>query len=67
MSLTELGLYHDRFEAEIVCGRLRSEGLDAIIFDAGLGATYGNAFPVRLMVLEEDEAAARAILAVDAD
>lgn len=67
MSLTELGNYHDRFEAEIICGRLRSEGLDAIIFDSGLGASYGNAFPVRLMVLEEEVEAARAILATDAD
>lgn len=67
MSLAELGVYHDRFEAEIVCGRLRSEGLDAVIFDAGLGATYGNAFPVRLMVLEDDLAGARAILTQQAD
>lgn len=67
MSLTELGSYHDRFEAEIICGRLRSEGVDAVIFDSGLGASYGNAFPVRLMVLEEDLDAARAILAIDAD
>ncbi len=67
MSLTEFGLYHDRFEAEIICGRLRAEGLEAMIFDSGLGAAYGNAFPVRLMVLEEDVKAARAILATDAD
>ena len=67
MSLTELGLYHDRFEAEIICGRLRAEGLDAMIFDAGLGSAYGNAFPVRLMVLEEDADKARAILASDSD
>lgn len=67
MSLTELGSYHDRFEAEIICGRLRAEGLDALIFDSGFGASYGNAFPVRLMVLEEELEAARAILATDAD
>jgi len=67
VSLTELGRYHDRFEAEIICGRLHAEGLDALVFDTGLGASYGNAFPVRLMVLEEDLDAARAILATSAD
>jgi hypothetical protein len=67
MSLVELASYHDRFEAEIVCGRLRNEGFDAVIFDSGLGASYGNAFPVRLMVLDEDRAAAQALLAKDAE
>ena len=46
MSLVELRTYYDRFEAEIVCGRLRSEGLDAMLFDVGLAATHG-ALPVR--------------------
>ncbi|HZG44640.1 MAG TPA: DUF2007 domain-containing protein [Allosphingosinicella sp.] len=65
MSLVELRTYYDRFEAEIVCGRLRAEGLDAILFDVGLAATHG-ALPVRVMVLEEDRAAALDILAQDA-
>lgn len=67
VSLTEFGLYHDRFEAEIIRGRLRAGGLEAVIFDGGFGAAYGNAFPVRLMVLEEELEAARAILATEAD
>lgn len=62
MSLVELATYWDRMEAEIVCGRLRSEGLDAIVFDSGFAAAHGNAFPVRVMVLEEELASARAIL-----
>jgi hypothetical protein len=66
MSLVELGTYWDRFEAEIVRGRLQSEGVEAVLFDTGLVAAYGNAFPVRLMVLDEDSLAARAILAEDA-
>ena len=66
MSLVELGTYWDRLEAEIVCGRLRSEGLEAIVFDAGFVAAHGNAFPVRLMVLEEEAAEVRSILARDA-
>jgi len=65
MSLVELGVYWDRFEAEIVCGRLREEGLDAVVFDSGFVAAHGNAFPVRLMVLDEDLAAARAVLDED--
>ncbi len=65
MSLVELAAYYDRFEAEIVCGRLRAEGLDAILFDVGLAATHG-ALPVRVMILEEDRAEALDILSRDA-
>ena len=67
MSLVELDTYWDRFEAEIVCGRLRSEGLEAMVFDTGFVAAHGNAFPVRLMVIEDDLDAARAILAGNRD
>ena len=66
MSLVELGVYWDRFEAEIVCGRLRSEGLEAVVFDSGFVAAHGNAFPVRVMVLDEDLPAAQVVLAQDA-
>ena len=62
MSLVEFKTYYDRFEAEIVCGRLRSEGVDALVFDGGLSASHGGALPVRLMVLDEDLASARCIL-----
>ena len=63
MSLVELKTYYDRFEAEIVCGRLRAEGLGALVFDGGLAASHGGIFPVRLMVLEEDRPAALRLLA----
>lgn len=66
MSLVELRTYYDRFEAEIVCGRLRSEGLDAVLFDEGLAASHGGALPVRVMVLAEDRTAALDILSKDA-
>ena len=62
MSLVELKTFYDRFEAEIVCGRLRSEGLEALVFDGGLSASHGGALPVRLMVLDDDRAAALRIL-----
>jgi hypothetical protein len=54
LSLVEYKTYYDRFEAEIICGRLRSEGIDALVFDGGFAASHGGALPVRLMVLEED-------------
>jgi len=62
VSLVQFKTYYDRFEAEIVCGRLRSEGVEALVFDGGLAASYGNALPVRLMVDEDDLASARRIL-----
>ena len=65
MSLVELKTYYDRFEAEIVCGRLRAEGFDALIFDGGLAAAHGGVFPVRLMVLAEDKEAALAAIAAE--
>lgn len=66
MSLVPLKTYYDRFEAEIVAGRLRAEGIDALVFDGGLAASHGGVFPVRLMVLDEDRDRAIAILSEDA-
>jgi hypothetical protein len=63
VSLVELKTYYDRFEAEIVRGRLESEGFDVLLFDGGLSAVHGGALPVRLMVLREDRHAALAVLA----
>lgn len=63
MSLVELQTYHDRFEAEIVRGRLQAEGFDVLLFDGGLSAVHGGALPVRLMVLREDRHAALTLLA----
>ena len=67
MSLVEFATYYDRFEAEIVCGRLRSEGIEAVLFDIGLAAAHGSVFPVRLMVLDDDLDAARTILDTPVD
>jgi hypothetical protein len=66
MSLVELKTFYDRFEAEIVCGRLRSEGVEAVVFDGGLSASHGGALPVRLMVLDEDREAALRIIKSEA-
>lgn len=64
MALVEAARFDSRIEAEIVRGRLESEGLIAILFDDGLSSLgIGSLTPVRLMVDEEDCARAKALLA----
>ena len=64
MSLIELGRY-DRNLANILVGRLDSEGIDAVAFDAGSSIADGSwlLIPVRVMVDEDDLARAQAIVA----
>ena len=63
MSLVELGRYN-RNEAMIIIGRLDSEGIDAISFDGNASIADGSYFliPVRVMVDEDDLAAAQRVL-----
>lgn len=63
MSLTELGRY-DRNLANIIVGRLESEGIPAVAFDGGASIADGSwlLIPVRVMVDEDDLAAARGIV-----
>ncbi len=63
MSLVELGRY-DRNLANILIGRLDSEGVDAIAFDGQASIADGSwlLIPVRVMVEEDDLARARAIV-----
>ena len=63
MALVELGRF-DRQEAHIVQGRLESEEIMSFVFDAGTSIADGSYFliPVRVMVDDEDYAAARKIL-----
>ena len=64
MALVELALFHDPVSAEIVRGRLASEGVETVLFNAGLASLgLGTMTPVRLMVEEEDRAQAERILA----
>lgn len=51
-------------EAELLRGRLESAGVHAVCFDAGMNIaeSVGLLIPVRVMVLDEDEAEARALL-----
>ncbi|MBJ6122763.1 DUF2007 domain-containing protein [Sphingomonas mollis] len=63
MSLVELGRFN-RNEAHIVIGRLESEGIDAVAFDAGSSIADGSwlLIPVRVMVDEDDLATAERII-----
>lgn len=63
MALVELGRF-DRQEAYIVQSRLESEGIMSFVFDAGTSIADGSylLIPVRVMVDDEDLAAARALL-----
>lgn len=64
MSLVELGRFA-RNEAYIVVGRLESEGIMALALDGNASIADGSQFfiPVRVMVDDDDVAAARKILA----
>jgi hypothetical protein len=63
VSLVEVGRFA-RNEANIVIGRLESEGIIAIAFDEGASIADGSQFfiPVRVMVDDEDADAARKII-----
>ena len=63
MALVEIGRF-DMFEAHIVAGRLEAAGIPAVCFDTGASIADGSALliPVRVMVDDEDEDAARDLL-----
>lgn len=63
MSLVELGGYSYP-EAHIIVGRLESEGIPAIAFDAGTHMAEGSfrLIPVRVMVDEDDLGLAQRLL-----
>jgi len=67
LSLVELERYANAHVAEIVRGRLESEGLHAVVFNGSYTGSeaFSGFAPVRLMVLDEDLAEARAILAAE--
>ena len=64
MPLVTLDTVFDPIEAEIMRMRLDAGGIGAVLFDTGIASLIGPGLSgVRLMVLDEDEAAARALLA----
>lgn len=68
MALVELARFHNSFEAGIAKSRLDFEGIPSILFDFNT-SMEGASFlvPIRLMVDDEDQAEARAVLEADAD
>jgi len=63
MALVELGRFN-RQEAFIVQGRLEDDDISSFVFDAGASIADGSylLIPVRVMVDDDDLAAARAIV-----
>ena len=61
MALVELHRFYNPVEAELARLRLGSEGIDAIVFDTEM-AYVTAATGIRLMVADDDEAAARDVL-----
>lgn len=63
MALVELGRF-DRNLANILIGRLASEGIEAIAFDSGSSIADGSwlLIPVRVMLEEDDLARAQEII-----
>jgi hypothetical protein len=63
--LVEAARFDNRIEAELARLNLEAEGLDAVLFDAEMNSFgWGPLMPIRLMVIEEDLAEARRLLAV---
>lgn len=61
--LVEAATFSTRIEADLARLHLESEGIAAVLFDTEINYFYGGLFlPVRLMVLDEDLEAARALL-----
>ena len=66
MALVELARFQNRIEAELARLNVEAEGVDAVLFGAEMNSLgLGSLTPVRLMVPEEDLAAARKVLARD--
>ena len=65
MALVELVRLPNGAEAELLRGRLESAGVHAVCFDAGMNIaeSVGLLIPVRVMVLDEDLAEAKALVA----
>lgn len=64
MALIELARYYNSFEAGLAQSRLADCDVESVIFDAEMANFWGGLpIPIRLMVLDEDLAAARTALA----
>ena len=63
MALVCAATAYSPIEAQIMRSRLEAAGIDAVLFDAGIASLIGPGISgIRLMVLDSDEPAARALL-----
>ena len=63
MPLVQLARYYNSFEAGLAKARLEAEGIESVLFDTEMSwEGLGGLIPIRLMVLDEDEADARRVL-----
>ncbi len=63
MALVAIDTVFDRMQAEVMRSSLAAAGIEAVLFDAGIASLIGSGLSgVRLMVLDEDAAAARSLL-----
>ena len=69
MALVELDRFYYSFEAGLARSVLAAHGLEAFMFDHNISVAEGGifAFPIRLMIAEEDLDEARRILAEEAE
>lgn len=65
--LVELAKYPNAMEAAMVKGMLEAEGIDSVLFDHGMNIADSSGWlvPVRVMVLDVDLEAARALLPIN--
>lgn len=65
MPLVEFARYYNSFEAGLAQSRLADCEVESVIFDMGMSNYAGGLLiPIRLMVLEEDLAAARMAMTI---
>lgn len=63
MTLVEVASFPDPVGGQIALARLAAEGIEAVLFDAGLSSLgLGAMVPARLMVEEDDRAEAERLL-----
>ena len=63
MPLVEVHVYHNLPEAHVARGSLEAAGIPALLFDIGISGLIAGGMGIRLMVDDEDEHDARALLA----
>lgn len=64
MPLVLAARFYNSFDAGAAQGALAAADIHSVLFDTEMAwEAFGGVIPIRLMVLDDDEAAARAILA----